>query len=88
MHVLHARVGHLRCEGVAERKCGNYRSGFHHCGGWQFFSKNEMRKLDIFQLASNVSLVADAGCRRRLGLELPDVLLPDIRDHPIWPLLL
>ena len=31
------RVGHLRCEGVAERKCGSYRSGFYGCGGWQFF---------------------------------------------------
>ena len=29
------------------------------------FSKNEMRKLDIFQVVSNVSLVAEAGCRRR-----------------------
>ena len=32
-------VGHLRCEGVAERNCGNYRSGFYHCSGWQLFSK-------------------------------------------------
>ena len=29
------------------------------------FLKNEMRKLDIFQVASNVSLVAEAGCGRR-----------------------
>ena len=28
-------------------------------------SENEMRKLDIFQVASNVSLVAEAGCKRR-----------------------
>ena len=27
--------------------------------------KNETRKLDIFQVASNVSLVAEAGCKRR-----------------------
>ena len=52
-------AGHLCCEGVGERKCGNYRSGFYCCSGWQFCSKNEMRKLDIFQVVSNVSLVAD-----------------------------
>ena len=54
------RVGHLRCEGVAERNCGK-----NHCGGWQLFLQNEMRKSDIFQVASNVSLVAEAGCKRR-----------------------
>ena len=60
------RVGHLRCEGVAEQNCGNYRSSFYHCGGWQLlFSKNEMRTLDIFQVASNVILVAEARSRRR-----------------------
>ena len=36
---------------------------FYHCGGWQFFLENEMRKLDIFQVASNVSLVAEAGAK-------------------------
>ena len=65
---LSCRVGHLRCEGVAERNCGNYRSAFYHCGGWQLLSKNEMRKLDIFQVASNVSLVVEAGCGRRSGV--------------------
>ena len=25
------RVGHLRCEGIAERNRGNYRSGFYRC---------------------------------------------------------
>ena len=34
---LHDRVGHLRCSGVAERKCRNYRSGFYRFGGWHFF---------------------------------------------------
>ena len=38
---------------------------FTACGGWDFFSKNEMRKLDIFQVASNVSLVAEVGCAGR-----------------------
>ena len=32
---------------------------FTACRDWQFFSKNEMRKLDIFQVVSNMSLVAD-----------------------------
>ena len=35
------------------------------CRGWQFFSKIEMRKLDIFQVASNVSLVAETGVRKK-----------------------
>ena len=30
-----------------------------------FFSKNEMRKLDMFHVVSNVSLVAETGCGRR-----------------------
>ena len=30
--------------------------------GWQIFSKNEMRESDIFQVVSNVSLVAETGC--------------------------
>ena len=38
---------------------------FNACGGWQFFPKNEMRKLDIFQEASNVSLVAEAGAWKK-----------------------
>ena len=39
---------------------------FTACGGWQFFfEKNEMRKLDIFQAVSNVSLVAEAGVRKK-----------------------
>ena len=50
-------------EGVAERNCGHYRSGFLPLRF--FFLKNEMRKLDIFQVASNVDLVAEARCRRR-----------------------
>ena len=33
---------------------------FTACGGLQFFSNNEMRKMDIFQGASNVSLVEEA----------------------------
>ena len=59
------RVGHLRCEGVTEQNCGNYRNGFTTAVAGNFFSKNEMRKLDIFQVVSNVSLVAEAGCRRK-----------------------
>ena len=31
----------------------------------QFFLKNEMRKLDIFQVASDVSLVAETGVRKK-----------------------
>ena len=38
---------------------------FWRAGKVKLFSKNEMRKLDIFQVASNVSLVAEAGCGRR-----------------------
>ena len=51
------RVGHSRCEGVAERNRGNYRSGFLPlvAVAGEFFSKNEVRKLGIFQVASNVS---------------------------------
>ena len=29
---------------------------FSACGGWRFFLKNEMRKLDIFQVASNIHM--------------------------------
>ena len=32
-----SRIGHLRCEEVAEQKCRNYCSGFYCCGAWQFF---------------------------------------------------
>ena len=35
------------------------------CGGGHFFSKNEMQKLDIFQVVSDVSLVADTGVRKK-----------------------
>ena len=59
------RVGHLRCEGVAERKCRNDRSGFYRLRWLAIFSKNVMRKLVIFQVVSNVSLVAETGSRRR-----------------------
>ena len=45
------RVGHSRCEGDAERKCGNY------CLRWL--------AVDIFQVVSNVSLVGETGCGRR-----------------------
>ena len=38
---------------------------FTACGGWQVFSYNEMRKLDIFQVTSNLSLVAETGCGRK-----------------------
>ena len=34
-------------------------------GGWQFLLKNEMQKLDIFQVASNGSLVAETGVRKK-----------------------
>ena len=58
------RVGHLRCHGVGERKCRDYHSGFYRLRCLAFFFKNEMRKLDIFQVVSNVSLVAETGCGR------------------------
>ena len=70
------RVGHLRCEGVAERKCGNYRSGLYRCGGLQSFFENEMRKLGIFQVVSNVGLVAETGAeeeRKHVEIQLARV---------------
>ena len=39
-------------------------AAFTACGGWQSFLKNEMRKLDILHVVSNVSLVAETRCRR------------------------
>ena len=56
------RVGHLRCKrsGSAEITA----VAFTACGGWQNFSKNEMRKLDILP-ASNVSLAAETGVRKK-----------------------
>ena len=59
-------VGHLRCEGVAERKCGNYRSGFllPLAVAGNLFRKNEMRKLDIFQIDG---FKCDFGGGNRMG---------------------
>ena len=49
------RVGRLHCEGVAERNCRNDHSGFYHLRWLAIFLKNEVRKLGIFQVVSNVS---------------------------------
>ena len=51
---------------VAERNCGKITAvALTACGGLQFFSKNEMRKLDVFQVASTVSLVAETGVQKK-----------------------
>ena len=38
---------------------------FTACGDWQFSLKNEMQKLDIFQVVSNLSLVAETAVRKK-----------------------
>ena len=55
------RVGHFRCEGVAERKCGNY---FTACGGWLFLFFGK-RDAEIGHLPGGFKCEFGGGMRMR-----------------------